>query len=94
MEPSDLTIKILQEIREEMRGHRADNQRDFVQLREEIAHANAESAKRFAVIESTLKDLAEQMIMLARGIKTALEVRGRMDDVERRLTELEKREPH
>ena len=49
---------------------------------------------RFEVIEATLKDLAEQMVMLARGVKTALEVRGRMDDIERRLAEVEKRQPH
>ncbi|MER2559953.1 MAG: hypothetical protein ABTQ32_04495 [Myxococcaceae bacterium] len=54
--------------------------------------------QRFEVIETTLRDLAEQMVMLARGIRSALEHRGasesRLDSVERRLDALEKANGH
>ena len=53
---------------------------------------------RFEVIETTLRDLAQQMVMLARGIKTALDHRSssdaRLDAVERRLDALEKAGGH
>ena len=87
MEPTDLTIRILQEIRDEIRtqGDRTDKRFDQMD-------------KRFEVLETTLRDLAEQMVMLARGVKTALEVRGsvekRLDDYEQRLADIEKRLPH
>ena len=97
MEPTDLTVKILQEIRQELRGQRSDSAElrgDFAGLRSDFAQMHADFSARFEIIEKTLKDLSEQMLLLARGIKTALEVRGRMDDLERRLSEVEKREPH
>ena len=50
------------------------------------------------MIETTLKDLAEQMVFLGRGIQTALDNRGavetRLSEAERRLDELEKRIGH
>ena len=54
--------------------------------------------QRFEVIETTLRDLAQQMVMLARGIKTALETRSavdsRLESVESRLDALEKLSGH
>ena len=94
MEPTDLTIRILQEIRDEQRGMR-DEQRG---MRQDLVAMNQQFNARFEVIETTLKDLAEQMVMLARGVKGALEVRAgverRLDDHDRRLAELEKPKPH
>ncbi len=58
MEPTDLTVKILQEIREEIRG---TNSR--------MDKLGADMDARFEVIETTLRDLAGQMVILARGIK-------------------------
>jgi hypothetical protein len=84
VEPADLTVRILQEIREEIRGLR-DDQRNF----------REETATRFEVLETTLRDLAQQLVVLARGVKVAIEQRGnvdaRLDDHEQRLLELERR---
>lgn len=94
MEPTDLTIKILQEIRDENRGIRAE----ISGLRAEVTTRFDLTDQRFLAVETTLKDLAEQMVMLARGIKTALDLRAgverRLDDYEQRLRAIEQREPH
>jgi hypothetical protein len=54
--------------------------------------------QRSEVVETTLRDLASQMVLLARGVKVALETRGNVDtrltEIEQRLEKLEKREPH
>ncbi|MDX2011179.1 MAG: hypothetical protein SFW67_13350 [Myxococcaceae bacterium] len=101
MEPTDLTIRILQEIRDEQRGMREEQKgirEDLLALRTQLTEQAARSDARFEVIETTLRDLAEQMVMLARGVKAAIEVRSnlerRIDDHERRLSDVEKRLPH
>jgi len=91
MEPTDITVRILQDIREEIRGLR-EEQREF---REEQRQFREQSLARFEVIENTLRDLAEQLVMLARAVKAALEGREkseqRLEAVERRLDALERR---
>jgi rRNA-processing protein FCF1 len=91
MEPADLTVRVLQEIRGELRGLR-DEQRDF---REEQRQFREQSFARFEAIETTLRDLAEQLIMLARALKVAVEARDqnpqRFEAIEKRLDALEKR---
>lgn len=90
MEPSDLTVTILKEIRDEVRGTNSRIDKMNTEMNVRFSEMNF----RFEVIETTLKDLAEQMVMLARGVKGALEVRStverRLDDHERRLADLEK----
>ena len=87
MEPENLTVRLLQEIRDEVRRSSDKSEVRFEKM-----------DQRFEVIETSLRDLAQQMVMLARGIKTALEHRtnvdGRLDDAERRLADLEKRIGH
>jgi uncharacterized coiled-coil DUF342 family protein len=98
VEPADLTVRILQEIREEIRGLR-DDQRNFreeiVGLRADQQSFREETATRFEVLETTLRDLAQQLVVLARGVKVAIEQHGnvdaRLDDHEQRLLELERR---
>ena len=84
MAPADLTVKSLQEIRDELRESR-DEQRAFRQS----------SDQRFEVIETTLRDLAEQMVTLGRGMKVLLEGRGdsdaRFESLESRVSALEKK---
>ena len=84
MKPADLTVRILQDIRDEVHG-----------LREEQREFREESFGRFEAIEGALRDLAEQLVMLARGVKVAIDQRGKMDDrirkIERRVAALEKR---
>lgn len=101
MEPTDLTIRILQEIRDEIRtqGDRTDKRFEQMDRRfEQMDKRFEQMDTRFEVLETTLRDLAEQMVMLARGVKSALEVRAnvekRLDDYEQRLADIEKRVPH
>ncbi len=93
MEPTDLTVRVLQDIREEIRGLRGDQQ----EFREEQRAFSELAMARFEVIETTLRDLAEQLVMLGRGVKVAIQDRvntsDRLDQHERRIGELEKRLP-
>ena len=85
MEPSDLTIRILQDIRtgvldtnqrldtftaEQRRFN--DEQRRF---NDEQREFNQAALGRFEIIETALRDLSEQMVMLTRAIKVTLERR-------------------
>lgn len=101
METDNLTIRLLQEIRDEVRrsSDRADARFEkmderFVKMDERFERSD----QRMEVIETTLRDLAEQMVMLARGVKSALEhrsgVEARLESAERRLDVLEKRTDH
>jgi hypothetical protein len=56
MKPANLSVRILQDIREEIHG-----------LREEPREFRDESFTRFETLETTLRDLTEQLVMLARG---------------------------
>jgi DNA repair ATPase RecN len=91
MEPTDLTVKILQELRD---GQKEQTQ-EIHSMRDEMREDRTRADQRFEVIETSLRDLAEQMVMLSRGIKVALESRSgtesRLDDHEKRLRELESR---
>ena len=49
-------------------------------FREESAQRFELSERRFEVIETTLRDLAQQLIMLGRGVKVLLETRRGSDD--------------
>lgn len=98
MEPTDLTVRVLQEIRDDQRGMRQDLQGVREDLRASVeAHAElaGEFRSRFEVIETTLRDLAQPMVLLARGVKVAIEQRSqsesRLDGLEHRVAELEKR---
>lgn len=87
MEPTDLTVRLLQDIRDAVR-----------QTNERIDSMNGQFSQRFEVLETTLRDPAEQMVMLARGVRTAIETRGRVEEKleehERRLADIERRLPH
>ena len=94
MEPTDLTHRLLREIRDSIRA-----QSDRFDKRMASLEKKADTHdKRFEVIETSLRDLAQQMVLLSRGIKTALDRRGRLestlDDHEKRLADLEKRQGH
>lgn len=72
MEQDNLTVRILQEIRDEVRRASDKSEQSFARMDERFAKMDERFAKadeRFEVIETTLKDLAEQMLFLARGIE-------------------------
>ncbi len=89
METTDLTITILKEIRDDARSHseqmkqqfeRVDQRFERVDQRFERMDERFErSDQRFEVIETSLRDLSQQLVMLSRGIKTALETRSAND---------------
>jgi hypothetical protein len=87
----DIAVKIMQGLREDMQGMRSE----MKGMREDMQKTEERNAFRFGAIEPVMKDLAEQMVMLARGVRTAIEVREnierRVDEHETRLSALEKR---
>lgn len=80
MEPDNLTIRLLQEIRDEVRrsSDRADARFEkmdarFEKMDERFAKMDERferSDQRMEVIETVLRDLAGQMVLLARGVKS------------------------
>lgn len=75
MEPRDITGQLLQDLRTELRRlnrkHDALNERhDASQaaIRSETVAFRDVSEQRFEVIETSLRDVAQQLVMLARGI--------------------------
>lgn len=105
MTDSDLTIKILQGIRDDLQRSNQDNaqrfeamDRRFETLTTTMNQRFDAVNERFEVVETVLRDMSEQMVMQARGIKAAIEARAsfekRVDDHEKRITELENRGPH
>jgi hypothetical protein len=101
VEPENLTIKILQEIRDDNRSLRTDMNAGFARMdkRFEAVDQRFEVMdQRFLVVETALRDFAEQLVMLSRGMKAAIEVRAnverRLDEYEKRLQAIEDRESH
>ncbi len=94
MTENDLTIKILQGIRDDLQRSNQDNAQRFEVMNQRFDAVN----QRFEVVETVLRDISEQMVMQSRGIKAAIEARAsfekRVDDHEKRITELENRGPH
>jgi chromosome segregation ATPase len=98
MEPTDLTIQILKEIRDDARKHAAEVNQRFEKMDQRFEKMDQRFEKmdqrfemqeqRFEAIETALRDMAQQLVMLARGIKTALESRA---DTDRRIESLEDR---
>jgi hypothetical protein len=73
---SDLTVKILEDIRDDIRGLRGDLDKTNATMAAgfQAMDARFEAANaRFEVIETGLRDLAQQLVMLARGVKVAVE---------------------
>jgi len=96
MSPAGLTVKILQEIRDELRSSRQEQRsfREETSARFEAIDQRFEAAnQRFEVIETTLRDLAQQMVMVGRGIRVLIDGRGssdaRIDALESRVDALE-----
>lgn len=75
MDGNELTIKILQGIRDDLQRSTRENQEQSAALRAEIETSRRESNQRFEVIETVLRDAAEQLGLLSRGVNAAIEVR-------------------
>ncbi len=93
MEPTDITVEILKDIREEMRRSNRVNEDQVSTLKADMATRFDVVDQRFEVIETALRDLSEQMVMHSRALRTLLDRSDTrsttMADFERRLTALE-----
>jgi hypothetical protein len=98
VEPVDLTVRVLQEIRDDMRGMREEQRgmrEEQRSLREDLRVMAERNDARFEVIETALRDLAQQLVILGRGVQVAIEQRARteerLDDHEQRIAAIERR---
>ncbi|MBL8922179.1 MAG: hypothetical protein JNJ54_25240 [Myxococcaceae bacterium] len=96
MTNSDLTIQILQGIRSDLQQASRDSAARFEAINDRFEAMNERFEamnERFEVIETSLRDMAEQFVMQSRAIKAAIEVRAnvekRLDEHEARLSRLE-----
>lgn len=84
----DVTVEILQEIRDELRVLRADTNAQVGGVREGIHLLRADTNERFGVVESSLLDLTEQRHKLVRYAGMIAERDG---GIEARVAALESR---
>lgn len=86
MEPENLTVRVLLEIRDEMRGMRED----IHGLHEEQIRTN----DRLGAVENVLVDVATQVRFMGRSMGVSRVARRRheqrLDDLERRVSDLER----
>lgn len=96
MGESDVTVEILQQIRDELRVLRADTNAQVGGVREGIDLLRADTNERFGVVESSLLDLTEQRQKLGRYARTMSEREGGMEArvaaLENRVEKLESRD--
>jgi hypothetical protein len=95
MTENDLTIQILQGIRSDLQQSNRENAERFAALQAHVDRGFEQANLRFEVIETSLRDMAEQLVMQSRALKAAIESRAavekRLDEHEARLNDLEQR---
>lgn len=84
----DVTVEILQEIRDELRVLRADTNAQVGSVRDGIHLLRADTNERFGVVESSLLDLTDQRHKLTRYARMMVDRDG---GIEARVTALENR---
>jgi len=100
MAGSDITVEILKDIRDDIRGARTELREEIhgvrTELREEISNVRTElqiHTERFGVVEAALRDLAEQQRFVVRYTKAIAErdsrIEGRVSSLESRVEKLE-----
>jgi hypothetical protein len=104
MSGSDITVEILKDIRDDIRGVRTELREEIhgvrTELREAIHGVRTElgaelriHTERFGVVEAALRDLAEQQRFVVRYTKATAErdsrLEGRVSTLESRVDKLE-----
>ena len=100
MTDSPLTLAVLRDIRDEIKCTRTELREELAGTREELNATRVGLSARLGAVESTLLELAEQQRFVVRytktlserGLRTGTDVEqlgGRVDDLERRVDELE-----
>lgn len=69
MTESDLTIKLLQGIRADLQQANRENADRFTALHQEVTRSRDEANHRFEIIQTTLRDVAEQLVFHSRALK-------------------------
>jgi predicted nucleic acid-binding Zn-ribbon protein len=91
MAGGDITIEILKDIRDDIRGVRSgvhDVRTEVHDLRTEVQDLRTDTNKRFALVEAAILDLSEQHRFVVRYTKA---IADRDGSLEPRLTALESR---
>ncbi len=91
MAGTDITVEILKDIRDEIRGVRGevhDLRTDVNDVRSEVHDLRSDTNKRFGLVEAAILDLAEQHRFVVRYTKAMAE---RDPQLEPRLSALESR---
>ena len=91
MAGGDITVEILKDIRDDIRGVRSevhDLRGDVHDLRTEVHDLRSDTNKRFALVEAALLDLAEQHRFVVRYTKAIADRDGQLEP---RVTSLESR---
>lgn len=64
MEPTDLTVRLLQEIRDDARENAKRSDERAARLEETMLDRFEQVDSRFEVLETSLRDMAQQLVML------------------------------
>jgi uncharacterized protein (DUF3084 family) len=98
MADSELTVEILKDIRDEIRGVRTEVRAvggEVREVRDELHVFRADTNQRLDTVETTLLDLAEQQRFVVRYTRALSErdarLEGRVSDLETRVDKLESR---
>lgn len=72
MSENDLTIQILQGIRSDLQTSNRESAAMFDAMTQRLDALNERSDQRFVVIETALRDMAEQLVMQSRAIRSSV----------------------
>lgn len=94
MEPENLTVRVLMDIRDDVRGLRGDVaglREEQVRMREELTSIG----ERLSTVEGAVVDIAGQLRLVGRSIGVSRAARRqherRLDDLEHRVSALERK---
>jgi chromosome segregation ATPase len=92
---SDLTLAVLREIRDEIKSTRTELKGEIAQTNDRLTELKAEvvqTNERLGVVETTLQDLAAQLVMLTRYVGNVVDRHEQaIGDLRERVVRLETR---
>lgn len=95
MTDSDLTLAVLREIRDEIKSTRTELKGEIAQTNDRLTELKAEvvqTNERLGVVETTLQDLAAQLVMLTRYVGNVVDRHEQaIGDLRERVVRLETR---
>jgi hypothetical protein len=92
---ADITVQILRDIRDEMRGMRGELTERIDRLTVQLSAHAENTNRRLETIENTLADFCQQHLMLTRYVGNAERRQDTdIDDLRTRVERLERRKKH